>query len=98
MGGIWSTAPMHADRMCHNTKKKWMNDSAANSCLVCRSSFTLMFRRHHCRMCGSIVCDSCRFVVHISLSFLRCLFAFDLIDQIDDLARPQSIAGNGAIH
>ncbi|KAJ3415098.1 hypothetical protein HDV05_005506 [Chytridiales sp. JEL 0842] len=38
---------------------KWQPDSTALSCTQCTKRFTLFIRRHHCRWCGKIFCDSC---------------------------------------
>lgn len=39
---------------------EWVNDSAVKSCQVCDGRFsTLSNRKHHCRHCGSVVCQSC---------------------------------------
>lgn len=35
----------------------WKDDSAISNCNICRSKFTILLRKHHCRLCGSIVCD-----------------------------------------
>lgn len=40
------------------TDAHWKPDSSAIDCAVCHTTFTLFFRRHHCRKCGDIVCDS----------------------------------------
>ncbi|KAG5839685.1 hypothetical protein ANANG_G00207550 [Anguilla anguilla] len=37
----------------------WVPDSATDVCMRCRSKFTVTQRRHHCRQCGYVVCDSC---------------------------------------
>ena len=37
----------------------WTPDRNAPECSVCKVAFTVFVRRHHCRSCGSIVCDSC---------------------------------------
>ena len=37
----------------------WKHDSEAESCDRCKSSFNLLRRRHHCRRCGGIFCDTC---------------------------------------
>lgn len=37
----------------------WMNDDDSATCLRCNSEFTVFNRRHHCRCCGDLVCDSC---------------------------------------
>ncbi|CAH1772786.1 unnamed protein product [Owenia fusiformis] len=38
---------------------KWMDDKEVPSCMNCNSDFSLMLRRHHCRMCGRIFCYNC---------------------------------------
>ena len=37
----------------------WVPDAHALSCGACGSAFGLMLRRHHCRCCGGVFCDSC---------------------------------------
>lgn len=37
----------------------WMIDSASNHCLCCQNGFTVFVRKHHCRGCGIIICNSC---------------------------------------
>lgn len=37
----------------------WEPDSAANNCTLCKGEFSLLNRRHHCRMCGKLVCGNC---------------------------------------
>eukprot|EP01125_Pyxidicula_operculata_P003201 TRINITY_DN1361_c0_g1_i4.p1 TRINITY_DN1361_c0_g1~~TRINITY_DN1361_c0_g1_i4.p1 ORF type:complete len:1057 (-),score=147.75 TRINITY_DN1361_c0_g1_i4:36-3206(-) len=41
------------------TESKWVPDSSVASCRICSKPFTLLFRRHHCRMCLKIVCGQC---------------------------------------
>nr|CCC48679.1 conserved hypothetical protein, fragment [Trypanosoma vivax Y486] len=36
-----------------------VDDLHANYCAQCCALFTLFLRRHHCRLCGEIFCDSC---------------------------------------
>ena len=38
---------------------QWMPDSSAKACGACKREFSLIFRRHHCRVCGKIYCDDC---------------------------------------
>jgi hypothetical protein len=37
----------------------WQPDSEVSQCPICKKQFTWMFRRHHCRKCGRVVCDGC---------------------------------------
>ncbi|KNE66297.1 hypothetical protein AMAG_10523 [Allomyces macrogynus ATCC 38327] len=34
-------------------------DAAASACHQCRSTFTVLRRRHHCRLCGKLYCGAC---------------------------------------
>ncbi|EXJ66541.1 uncharacterized protein A1O5_10210 [Cladophialophora psammophila CBS 110553] len=52
---------------------RWQPDSEVNKCPICNRPFTWMFRRHHCRKCGRVVCNDCsphritiprQFIVH----------------------------------
>ncbi|XP_069725147.1 lateral signaling target protein 2 homolog isoform X2 [Phaenicophaeus curvirostris] len=38
---------------------EWVPDSTCSQCSACRSPFTLLRRRHHCRSCGKIFCARC---------------------------------------
>jgi FYVE zinc finger len=38
---------------------KWIADSKVNRCTGCKRSFSLTFRKHHCRNCGQIFCQDC---------------------------------------
>lgn len=49
------SAPVH-DR---SPQASWVPDSAVEVCMVCEKKFTLTKRRHHCRVCGKVVCDPC---------------------------------------
>jgi len=37
----------------------WAPDSDVNLCTACGKSFTITRRRHHCRLCGGIICNRC---------------------------------------
>ncbi len=37
----------------------WEKDSSRLSCRKCNSQFTAFNRRHHCRLCGGLFCESC---------------------------------------
>lgn len=40
---------------------KWISDSAVTHCYNenCKVEFTWYYRKHHCRVCGRIFCDTC---------------------------------------
>ncbi|KAF9956554.1 hypothetical protein BGZ72_002688 [Mortierella alpina] len=38
----------------------WLPDHSATSCMLCDEEFGTIFKRkHHCRVCGKVVCHSC---------------------------------------
>eukprot|EP00756_Hemistasia_phaeocysticola_P029285 Hpha_TRINITY_DN16222_c1_g8::TRINITY_DN16222_c1_g8_i1::g.11279::m.11279 len=37
----------------------WVPDNSTKACQCCESDFTFVRRRHHCRACGQVVCNSC---------------------------------------
>ena len=41
------------------TREKWVEDSAVTKCKSCNSTFRIYRRRHHCKNCGNVYCDSC---------------------------------------
>ena len=40
-------------------KVGWVLDYHKSACFLCNSRFTFFRRRHHCRQCGDVVCNSC---------------------------------------
>ncbi|GMM38172.1 Pep7 protein [Saccharomycopsis crataegensis] len=47
----------------------WQNDSDCLNCGICTKEFSNLFlRKHHCRLCGSVVCDdNCSMEVPVAL-------------------------------
>jgi hypothetical protein len=39
--------------------KSWTPDRQCSECQVCRRGFTAVRRRHHCRLCGQLLCYEC---------------------------------------
>jgi len=37
----------------------WCPDNSVVSCPICKDKFTFIFRKHHCRSCGSVICRQC---------------------------------------
>lgn len=44
---------------CVLTKKSWIKDDEATDCMLCKITFTVVNRRHHCRNCMGIFCGKC---------------------------------------
>eukprot|EP00039_Didymoeca_costata_P029920 m.27051 g.27051 ORF g.27051 m.27051 type:complete len:197 (-) comp7857_c0_seq1:1422-2012(-) len=40
-------------------KSAWQSDRDAPNCMSCNSLFQHRLRRHHCRFCGRVFCDTC---------------------------------------
>lgn len=38
---------------------RWQPDSEVPECPICKRTFGWLFRRHHCRKCGRVVCNEC---------------------------------------
>lgn len=38
---------------------EWQSDNDVTSCILCGNEFTFWYRKHHCRMCGRVVCGNC---------------------------------------
>ena len=52
---------------------EWKDESLVKNCVNCRTRFTMMTRKHHCRECGDVFCSSCsshQIVIHGALK--RC--------------------------
>ena len=37
----------------------WVADHDCHECMLCKNEFTVTRRRHHCRLCGCVVCGPC---------------------------------------
>ncbi|XP_022102696.1 RUN and FYVE domain-containing protein 2-like isoform X2 [Acanthaster planci] len=40
-------------------KRVWADDKEITSCMQCEKAFSVSRRKHHCRNCGGIFCNSC---------------------------------------
>jgi hypothetical protein len=40
-------------------KDYWVDDSKVKACYECETPFSMLVRRHHCRICGRIFCANC---------------------------------------
>jgi len=37
----------------------WIPDEHVEKCPICNAKFSLVFRKHHCRLCGNVICKNC---------------------------------------
>ncbi|OQR92730.1 hypothetical protein THRCLA_08621 [Thraustotheca clavata] len=46
---------------CKNlvSQDQWIKDDERSECAQCTTEFTTFRRRHHCRVCGEVICSSC---------------------------------------
>lgn len=51
------------------SKVPWIDGKLVKLCPSCARSFGLTRRQHHCRVCGSVMCDGCSF--HLSFDEAR---------------------------
>lgn len=58
---ISDEAPTDPAKRKHYEKQvvPWAPDRDVNLCITCGKSFTITRRRHHCRLCGGIICNKC---------------------------------------
>lgn len=60
VGYLWSIAGAKTktpQRALEQSVVDWEDDAFVSSCPFCQQSFsTYAFRRHHCRLCGRVVC------------------------------------------
>jgi hypothetical protein len=40
-------------------QEQWVDDNALDKCMLCTVEFSMFNRRHHCRICGSLICGAC---------------------------------------
>lgn len=38
---------------------EWQDDAEVTACPICKRTFHFLFRKHHCRRCGRIICNEC---------------------------------------
>lgn len=37
----------------------WVDGTGVHQCMRCLKSFTMRIRKHHCRRCGKVICETC---------------------------------------
>lgn len=59
---------------------EWIDDNMVKKCQICRSTFGIINRKHHCRACGGVFCSECCNTYSVIPSHL-----FDKPDEIRSL-------------
>ncbi|XP_014790585.1 rabenosyn-5 [Octopus bimaculoides] len=55
-------------KVFEKTVVPWVNDADVPMCPSCARTFIVTRRRHHCRLCGGIVCDRCSHFMSFSFA------------------------------
>ncbi|GAB1603705.1 rabenosyn-5-like [Argonauta hians] len=55
-------------KLFEKTVVPWVNDADVPMCPSCARTFMVTRRRHHCRLCGGIVCDRCSHFMSFSFA------------------------------
>ncbi|KAJ1726825.1 hypothetical protein LPJ61_004937 [Coemansia biformis] len=75
----------------------WEPDEATLACHQCCQRFTLFVRRHHCRRCGLVVCDSCSSKRVLLAAPARAAHGADADAAADDNTPLAQLAGSSAL-
>ncbi|XP_031744835.1 1-phosphatidylinositol-3-phosphate 5-kinase FAB1B isoform X1 [Cucumis sativus] len=57
--GNWKSWIPWRSESANVSRAFWMPDQSCRVCYDCDSQFTLINRRHHCRLCGRVFCAKC---------------------------------------
>merc|ERR1712185_118854 len=54
-------------------RESWVPDDDVTECSGCQTKFRFFTRKHHCRACGLVFCDSCtRYRIHYTAEARVC--------------------------
>lgn len=55
-GGLWARSDIAKKREFEQSIVAWENEKGVDRCRLCGQRFTYFLRKHHCRLCGLVVC------------------------------------------
>lgn len=61
----------------------WLDGTTVTRCPSCAVSFNITRRQHHCRLCGSIMCNSCSYFMPYSVA-RKYLLLFHVLNVINN--------------
>lgn len=73
----------------------WVNDEDRFSCHICNKRFNVFKRKHHCRACGEVICNSCSLYHRIQSRSLRVCVSCVAFHSLDS---PTSARSTGFHH
>lgn len=53
------SAPVDRDAGVRGTTAHWRPDEDSTECVNCKTAWSLLTRKHHCRRCGRVFCGAC---------------------------------------
>jgi len=59
MYATWVQAFEWLDSNAHAKPPLWIEDRVSGHCFSCQKHWTVVARRHHCRLCGALFCGTC---------------------------------------
>lgn len=57
----------------------WLDGTTVTRCPSCAASFNLTRRQHHCRLCGSIMCNSCSYFLPFDVARKNFILLFSQV-------------------
>ncbi|RHY24385.1 hypothetical protein DYB36_002202 [Aphanomyces astaci] len=51
-------------------RSTWVKDCDRTGCILCMRTFHTLRRKHHCRMCGDLICSDCSIVKLVNLNVI----------------------------
>jgi ankyrin repeat protein len=85
----FSTLEVSSSKMPSSIVMTWIKDDFRDDCMLCYIPFTFVVRRHHCRLCGLLLCGDCctkKVTLKPGTSTTRCCdCCFNLLRPLNEL-------------